>query len=58
MVHLVPLDDQRLMVAPVNAHVAEGLPQGRRREALVAGHKPDAKQHAQDSLAQVITDVI
>ena len=58
VVGLVPLDHQCLVVAPVDAHVAEGLPQGRWGKALVAGHQPDAKQHAQHSLTQVVTDVI
>jgi hypothetical protein len=54
----MPLDNQGLVMPPVDTHGSERFPQGGGGEALVAGEEPDLEQDTEDSLTQLVTDVI
>ena len=58
VVHAVPLDDHRLVVAPVCTHVTERPPQRRNREMAGAGKQPNLEQNRDDSFGQFITDPV
>ena len=46
------------MMAPVDTHVTESLPQRWRGETFMTRCQPDDEEYAQHTLTQVVTDVI
>ena len=54
----VPLLDEAVAVAPVEAHLAEGLPERRRGEALDAGQQPDLVEDSENSFAELVANVV
>lgn len=54
----VPLEDETGAVSPVHTHLLECLPQGGAREGLDTGYQPDLIENSEDSLTQLVTNIL